>query len=151
MEGRKTLYKEIMPNRVELVMEEKLETIKKIILAKINCKAILLFGSYARGTQNAESDIDIAIKSKKEVDKKDIFYLAQQIEDEIKIEVDLVDLETIGDGFRYEILMNGKTIYCEDELKFELYKLDMYREYLELNESRKAIIDEIKKGDSNGK
>lgn len=38
-----------------------LETIKKIILDKLECEAIVLFGSYARGTQNKESDIDIVI------------------------------------------------------------------------------------------
>ena len=127
-------------------MERELEIIKKIILKKIDCEAILLFGSYVRGTQNIESDIDIAIKPKEEISKKEIFYLVQEIEEAIKIEVDLVNLDTIGDGFRYEILMSGKTIYCEDEFKFEFYKLDMYREYLDLNESRKIIIDEIKKG-----
>lgn len=41
--------------------------------------------------------------------------------------------------------MNGITLYVKDEMKFELYKLDMYREYLELNESRQMIIDNIKK------
>lgn len=127
-------------------MEKVLETIKNMILEKIECETIILFGSYARGTQNQESDIDIAIKPKKEINKKEIFYLAQEIEETIKFEIDLVNLNDIGDGFRYEILMNGKSLYCEDEFKFELYKLDMYREYLELNESRKTIIDEIKEG-----
>ena len=130
----------------------KLNIIKKTILEKIECEAIVLFGSYARGTQNNESDIDIAIKPKNEVPKKELFYLSQEIEDKINIEVDLINLNNIGDGFRYEILINGKTIYCEDEFKFELYKLDMYREYLELNESRKNIINEIKEGrKDNGK
>ena len=128
-------------------MEKMLETIKKIILDKLECEAIVLFGSYARGTQNKESDIDIAIKPKKELRRKEQFYLAQELADTINIEVDLVNLDEIGDGFRYEILINGKTIYCEDEFKFELYKLDMYREYLELNESRKMIIDRMKKGE----
>lgn len=127
-------------------MNEKLEIIKRKILEKIECEAIILFGSYARGTQNQESDIDIAIKPKKEISKKEIFYFTQELEDAIKIDVDLVNLDDIGDGLRYEILLNGISIYCEDEFKFELYKLDMYREYLELNESRKAIIDEIKEG-----
>lgn len=128
------------------------EIIKETILSKIDCKAIVLFGSYARGSQNAESDIDIAIKPKKEIDKKELFYLAQELEEKIEIEVDLVDLDTIGDGFRYEILFNGTTIFCEDELAFELYKLDRYRDYLELNESRKIIIDAMMEGETgNGK
>ena len=133
-------------------MERKIEKIKKVILEKIECEVIVLFGSYVRGTQNSESDIDIAIKPKKEISKREIFYMSQELENIINIEVDLIDLNNIGDGFRYEILINGKTIYCENEMKFELYKLDMYREYLELNESRKKIIEEIKKGGTeNGK
>lgn len=129
-------------------MEEKIENIKEYLIEKIDCEAIVLFGSYARGTQNAESDIDIAIKPHTNISKKQIFYLSQDLEEKIKTEVDLINLDDINDSFRYEILINGKTIYCRDELKFELYKLDMYREYLELNESRQIIIDRIKKGDS---
>ena len=129
-------------------MKEILDIIKKFILENVDCEAIVLFGSYARGTQNAESDIDIAIKPNTNISKKQIFYLSQELEGKIKTEVDLINLDDINDSFRYEILINGKTIFCRDELKFELYKLDMYREYLELNESRQMIIDRIKKGDS---
>ena len=42
--------------------------------------------------------------------------------------------------------MNGKVLYCKDNFKFDLYKLDMFREYLELSESRKIIANNIKKG-----
>lgn len=124
-------------------MEEK---IVKILLNNLECEAIVLFGSFARGTQNAESDIDIAIKVKKKLDKKEIYKLSNLLADELNKEVDLINLDEIGDTFRYEILINGKTLYCKDELEFELYKLDMYREFLELNESRQEIINNIKKG-----
>lgn len=125
-------------------MEEK---IKEIILKKIECEAIVLFGSYARGTQNSESDIDIAIKPKNKIDKKTLFNMSIELSDELKRDVDLINLEDeIGETFRYEILITGKTIYCEDEFKFEMYKLDMYREFLELNESRQMIINRIKNG-----
>lgn len=127
-------------------MEEKLKKIKETILAKIDCEAILLFGSCARGTQNEESDIDIAIKSTKEVSKKEIFNLRLELEETVKNDIDLINLDTINDDFRYEILMNGKILYCQNQLKFELYKLDMYQEYFDLNESRQAIIERIKSG-----
>lgn len=127
-------------------MEEIFEEIKKKLMEKLQCEAIVLFGSFARGTQNSESDIDIAFKTKKEINKREIFYLKQELEDIAKRDIDLINLDEIGDGFRYEILINGITLYCEDEFKFELYKLDMYREYLELNESRQSIIDRIKNG-----
>lgn len=129
-------------------MEEKLKIIKEFLCKKLNCEAIVLFGSYSRGTQNKESDIDIAIKLKNKISKKDIYYLSKELEEKLSIDVDLIDLDNIGDGFRYEILINGITIYSEDDFKFENYKLNMYREYLELNESRKMIIDNIKQGGS---
>ena len=124
-------------------MEEK---IKEFLLSKLNCEAIILFGSFARGTQTAESDIDIAIKVKEKIDKKEIFKLSNELADLTGREIDLIDLDNIGDTFRYEILVNGKTLFCEDEFKFELYKLDMYREFLDLNESRQAIVENIKNG-----
>ena len=72
--------------------------------------------------------------------------MKQELEDIANKDIDLINLDNIGDGFRYEILINGRTLYCKDDVKFELYKLDMYREYLDLNESRKSIIDRIKNG-----
>lgn len=128
-------------------IKEKLEIIKQYLIDNFECEAILLFGSYARNTQNAESDIDLAIKLKKEIQPKELFEIKRKLEDILEKDVDLIDLENTQDGIRYEILINGITIYVKDELKFELYKLDMYREYLELNESRKTIIDNIKKGE----
>ncbi len=125
-------------------MEEK---IRETLLKEIECEAIILFGSYARGTQNSESDIDIAIKSNNKVDKKKLYEISIKLEEKLKKDIDLIDLEAIGDTFRYEILVNGKILYCKDDLKFEFYKIDMYREFLDLNESRQTIINNIKKGE----
>ena len=125
-------------------MEEK---IKEILLKEIECEAIVLFGSYARGTQNTESDIDIAIKTKSKIEKKTLYKISIELSDELKKDIDLINLDDeISDAFRYEILITGKTLYCKDEFKFEMYKLDMYREFLELNESRQMIINRIKNG-----
>lgn len=127
-------------------IKEKLELIKKYLIDNFKCEAIVLFGSYSRNTQNTESDIDIAIKLKEKISSKQLFYAKNELEDIVSKDIDLIDLDNIQDGIRYEILINGITLYVEDELKFELYKLDMYREYLELNEARQIIIDNIKKG-----
>ena len=37
-------------------------------------------------------------------------------------------------------------LYGQSFWRFELYKLDMYREFLNLNESRMSIIERIKNG-----
>lgn len=127
-------------------MEEIKNKMIEIITKQIDCEAIVLFGSYARGTQNKESDIDIAIKPKGKMEQRQLFEISNSLEDNLKKDIDLVNLDTIeNDGFKYEILINGTVIYCENSYQFDLYKLDAFREYLELNESRKMIIDEMKK------
>lgn len=129
-------------------MNEIIDEIKKVLIEKCKPEAIILFGSYARGTQNNESDIDIAIKTNQKMSKLDIFNLKNELEEISKKDIDLINLDMLNsDGFKYEILVNGIEIYCEDKYKFDLYKLDMYREYLELNESRQEIINMIKEGD----
>lgn len=127
-------------------LDVKLQKAIDLIKKELNADTIVLFGSYARKTQSKESDIDIAIKTKKEVTSTDMFNITQRLEELLKIDVDLVNLDNISDSFRYEILMNGEILYCKDEYTFDLYKLDMFREYLELNESRKDIIENIKNG-----
>lgn len=127
-------------------IKKNLENVINILTGETGCTDIVIFGSFALGTQNAESDIDIAIRTKKEISKRQIFEISNKLSDILKRDVDLVDLKQIQDGFRYEILINGTTIYTENEINFEYYKLDMYREYLELNESRQDIIRKMKEG-----
>lgn len=128
-------------------IKQSLEKIKKTLIEDINPLVIILFGSYSRNSQNSESDIDIAIISNN-VDKKELFYEKQKLENEISKDIDLVNLndKDMSDGFKYEVLMNGIEIYCSDSYKYNMIKLDMIRDYLELNEYRKNIIDRLKNG-----
>lgn len=136
-----------------MLNKEKQKQIIDFLVAKTNCCAIIIFGSYARDYERPDSDLDIAIKTDKKLTNIEIFNLQNELEDIIKIEVDLIDLsQEMGDGFRYEILISGILIYCTNEFKFDLYKLRMFREYLELNESRQEILKQLKEGDLyNGK
>ena len=125
-------------------MEKIREKIVKFLTKKYELEAIIIFGSYARNTQNEESDIDIAMKSVKNVNIQE---LKIELEDLLKKDIDLIDLDKIeNEAFRYEILMTGELIYVKDQYKFDLYKIDMFREYFELNEMRQDIINNIKNG-----
>ena len=128
-------------------IKEELNKIQKILIEKFNPLSIILFGSFSRGTQNAESDIDIAIVSINN-SKKDVFTVKQELEEITSRDVDLVNITdtNISEGFRYEILMNGIVLYCQDEYKFDMYKIAKCKEYLDFNESRQEIIDRIKNG-----
>ena len=128
-------------------IKEELNKIQKILIEKFNPLAIILFGSFSRGTQNSESDIDIAIISTNN-SKNDVFTVKQELEEITSRDVDLVNITdtNISEGFRYEILMNGIVLYCQDEYKFDMYKIAKCKEYLDFNESRQEIIDRIKNG-----
>lgn len=128
-------------------IKKDLEKIKEILIQEFEPFFIILFGSYARNSQTQESDIDIAIFSKK-ADKKALFKVKQNLEQVICKDIDLVNLadENMAEGFKYEILMNGIVIHCENSYRFEMYKLDEFREYLDFNESRQSIITRLKEG-----
>lgn len=126
---------------------EIIERVKNTIMQEITTiEAIILFGSYARGKQRDISDIDIAIKTKEELCSEKMLEIKNKIEDVIGIDVHLINLNTINEDFKYEILLSGKTLYCQNEYEFEMYKLKMYSNYLLFSEDRKPIIDKIKNG-----
>ena len=128
-------------------MEEIREKIVKFLTKKYELEAIIIFGSYARNTQNEESDIDIAIKSEKNVNIQE---LKIQLEDLLKKDIDLINLDKIeNEAFRYEILMTGELIYVKDQYKFDLYKIDMFREYLNFVEDMRYINNLIEQEHKN--
>ncbi len=64
--------------------------IQKVFLQnKYGVLSIGLFGSYARGDNSAESDIDIAVELKKENKADNFFGLLHFLEDNLKKKIDL--------------------------------------------------------------
>ena len=126
--------------------EEKINAIKNILLNKLEVEAIVLFGSYARNRERPDSDIDIAVKLKNETTKELLIGIQYEIEEIIDTDMHLINLDLIEDDFKYDILITGKELYVEDEIKFIEYKLRVFSEYLELNEDRQIIINKLKEG-----
>lgn len=125
---------------------EIIQKAKTVLLQEIEVEAIILFGSYARGTEKNTSDIDIAIKPVHNIDSTELIDIKNKLEAELCIDVHLIDLNAINEDFRYEILLSGKTLFCKNEYELEMYKLKMYSDYLLFSEDRKVIVDKIKKG-----
>lgn len=134
-------------------IEVVLEKIKELLLSRYDLHAFLLFGSYARKSQTPESDIDLAIKTSERIPKLELFQLKNELEEMTKKDVDLIDLNAdLNDVIQYEIVINGKLLYCKNQIEFDMYKIKVMREYVELNEARQGIIQQIKKeGKHNGK
>lgn len=83
-----------------LSIEEITEKVKPIA-KKYNLKEVYLFGSYARGEAEEESDIDFVIDSSRIKDYDELFDLQEDLEKALKSSVDIVEKE---------VLSNNKTL-----------------------------------------
>lgn len=83
-----------------LSIEEITEKVKPIA-KKYNLKEVYLFGSYARGEAEEESDIDFVIDSSRIKDYDELFDLQEDLEKVLNSSVDIVEKE---------VLSNNKTL-----------------------------------------
>lgn len=114
-----------------------MESIIKILENERDILFAYLFGSYAKGTQNEKSDIDVAVYLTDEsILEKDPLYpsrLAIKIENALvkeKVDVRILNGSTLR--FRNQVLMHGKLLYSKDEKKrieFETSSLAHYYDF----------------------
>ena len=86
----------------------------EIIKEKFPVKSVILFGSYARGTQHLHSDIDVAVVLKEPPEnfldaETELFSLCRNVD--IRIEPVIVDDQDDSGGFYEEISRNGLIVY----------------------------------------
>lgn len=111
-------------------------------LEDFKCKTIYIFGSYATGEVNKESDIDIAFLSDRKIEKYDIFIKAQEISGKVDKEVDLIDLKDSTTVFQNQVVRNGVVILDREPIEREKFEIVVLKKYMELNELRKELLDD---------
>lgn len=127
------------------MLEENLKKqLIEIIQNKINPAFIILFGSFAKGTNRIDSDIDLAFFSKEQLSSYERFLLASELAEIAGREVDLVDLKQIDTVFTMQIFSQGIPIYIQDENEFTRQKMRAYSMYATLSEQRAGVIESIK-------
>ena len=67
----------------------------KILLKKYNAEHAMLFGSYARGDANAQSDVDLIIYGGAGFDLTNIFSIAEELHGAIRKSVDVYEISEI--------------------------------------------------------
>lgn len=102
--------------------EDYIELIKKKVLKdkEIDLAQIIIFGSYARGEYNFDSDIDLLFVTKNTIDSvREIKYKIERIFDDRKYPLDILvykeeDLnkeKNIIGSLPYNVLKEGKVVY----------------------------------------
>jgi predicted nucleotidyltransferase len=114
------------------------ETIIKVLAEESDVLFAFLFGSYAKGTQDDKSDIDIAVYLKDEglLERVPLYpsKLAIKIENALD-EKKTVDIRILNGStlrFKSQVLRYGKLLHSKDEKKrieFETYSLLQYYDF----------------------
>ncbi|KJS22274.1 MAG: DNA polymerase subunit beta [Clostridiaceae bacterium BRH_c20a] len=125
-------------------MEKKINIITNYLKGKVSPYVIYIFGSFARGEINRESDIDIAFLSEGTFNSYDLFFYAQELASLLGRDVDLVDLNQASTVFQSKVVSKGKVIFCTDEKRRALFEMTVYKKYARLNEERKEILKGIR-------
>ena len=110
------------------------EIIKQCLIEHVSPYLIVLFGSFAKGTIHADSDLDIAFLSEKHFSDYELFMLAQMISSIVGREVDLIPLDKASTVFQAQIVGTGEVIYCTDETKKMYFEMKALKQYAKLNE-----------------
>lgn len=90
-----------------MAKNKKIEKIKeKIIplLKEYGVKKAGIFGSYARGEQKENSDIDILVEINDEIGLLEIIRLRRMLQKSVRKKIDLVEYETIRPEIKKSIL-----------------------------------------------
>ncbi|WP_053075153.1 type VII toxin-antitoxin system MntA family adenylyltransferase antitoxin [Ornithinibacillus californiensis] len=124
--------------------KDKKQLVKDILDEHIKPIFILVFGSYAKGNANENSDLDIAYYSDRALSSYDRFLLASELSEKCHVEVDLIDIRQIDTVFAAQIFSTGELLYCNDNNLFVRERMKAYSMYATLNEQRAEILQGIK-------
>jgi len=89
-------------------------------------KAIILFGSHAKGKVKPISDIDIAVLFKDPDLEAEIASYSSNV-------LDVVNFSRLPLYIQFEVLKHGKTLFVRDEEFLTRIKMEVLRDYLEMS------------------
>ena len=86
-----------------------IENAIRTLLVKYNAEYALLFGSYARGEETPDSDIDVIVYGGKNFKKSNIFAFSEELSEMIGKDVDAFEMceVNVGTPFYENIIKEG--------------------------------------------
>jgi hypothetical protein len=85
-------------------------SLEEQIREEYKAEVIGVFGSYARGEQKANSDVDILVRFREGATLFDLVGLGDFLEDMLKVKVDVVSERAIREELREQILREVVTV-----------------------------------------
>lgn len=113
------------------ITEEQKNKLSKIA-GKRGLKLVLLFGSFARGKERKDSDLDIAISGNKNLSFKKIIDISTDLAKIFKKDIDISVIDTADPLLLEQIAGNSILIFGKpaDFSELKLYAFKRYNDYL---------------------
>jgi len=108
-------------------------------------QALYVFGSVATSDDTLKSDLDLAFLSSSKLSSLTRFDIAQKLAKELNKDIDLIDLNEASEVMRFEVISKGQQIFSDNSKEVEAFEDKSYMLYIDLNENRMAILNDIKK------
>ena len=122
--------------------ERLVESIRHIVAAHPDVRALYVFGSQRIGNQRPDSDLDLGVLYRSRQPLGATLALEQELEETIGRKVDLVDAGRTGAFLALDIV-RGERILCRESTetdRFELYVLRRAGDLLPFERQRQALL-----------
>jgi predicted nucleotidyltransferase len=103
--------------------------------------AVMIFGSYSRGEERKESDIDVCIilKEHGKASKKEMNYMSLVDDEKVQVHV----FQNLPIFIRIRVLKEGKTIFCKDEDMLYDIAFNTIKEFEDFKRHYKEYLDGV--------
>jgi uncharacterized protein len=122
------------------------DTARDTVLAAMpEALAIYVYGSFSRGEDWPDSDLDIAVLLPPEQRIPDLLQLTGDISKCIHRDVDVVDLRRAGDVLRREVLESGRSLFESDPEKVLAWEASAMSRYAHYREEVRDILEDFRR------
>ena len=116
--------------------------LEKLQNAYPNLLAVYLFGSFAKGEANAQSDVDLAVLLAGNSEPVALWEVGQAIATEINRDVDLIDLRQASTVMQYQIITQGQRLWARDS-QAAIFESFILSEKTNLDTARTGLLTDI--------
>jgi len=107
-------------------------------------EAIYRYGSFGGEHQRPDSDLDLAVLGRQKLDVATRLQLRELLTAHTGVVTDLNDMRALPVTLKVQIVTQGRRIFAACRANAEAYDSRVLSEYVELNEFRRPILDDIR-------
>jgi uncharacterized protein len=132
----------ILSNKARQIL---LDRVRSVLLQRLpDVQAIYVYGSFARGENRTDSDVDVAVLLPRGKQIADLLGVIGELSEALNCNADLVDVRRAGNILRKEILSDGITVYAREPEAVLGWEAEAMSEYAEHRERIREILAQFR-------